>query len=229
MRCPYCGGLNAERAPLCAFCGRDLTAADVSAQHSSRQQSNPSQRSPQPPYQTQRPVQSNPQLSQSSRPVARLSPSSRLTTNRQEESRIVPSSPAAPEPPVSFPPRTIEQLKGLEVGALPYTVVSDSVENKRKKIIGITYQRCTAWQQVATLFKAFKEQQGQKTERFESIVIRGVPGQDNTIDTFMSDQFTNGQLRFDRNVRLGSQILNRYQIETENGFSYDAIRIVLLE
>src|SRR6266702_2660258 len=41
--------------------------------------------------------------------------------------------------------------------------------------------------------------------------------------------FTNGQLTFDRNVRLGSQTLNRFQIETGNGFESDSVRIVLSE
>ncbi|MBA2284806.1 MAG: hypothetical protein H0W02_04940, partial [Ktedonobacteraceae bacterium] len=41
--------------------------------------------------------------------------------------------------------------------------------------------------------------------------------------------FTNGELTFDRDVRLGSQITNRYVIETGNGFESDSVRIVLTE
>jgi hypothetical protein len=89
----------------------------------------------------------------------------------------------------------------------------------RKKIVRIIYPKCAAWQQVATLLKAFKEQQ---EEQFESIIIQGMLDQDSSIYTF-----TNGQLRFDRNVRLGGSITNRYQIETGNGFENEAVRIVL--
>ncbi len=41
--------------------------------------------------------------------------------------------------------------------------------------------------------------------------------------------FTNGQLRYDRNVPLGGQRINRYQIETGTGFEMDSVRIVLSE
>ncbi len=41
--------------------------------------------------------------------------------------------------------------------------------------------------------------------------------------------FTNGQLVFDHGVRLGGLIVNRYQIETGNGFEIDSVRIVLTE
>lgn len=85
----------------------------------------------------------------------------------------------------------------------------------------ITYKKAVPWQQTATLLKAFKEQQ---EEKFDRIIIQGVPGQDS--NTY---SFTNGQLTFDRNVRLGSMITNRYQIETGNGYESDSVRIVLNE
>ncbi len=85
----------------------------------------------------------------------------------------------------------------------------------------ITYARAVPWQQAATLLKAFKEQQ---EERFNSIIIQGVTGQDTTIYSF-----TQGQLTFDRNVRLGSMTTNRYLIETGNGYESDSVRIVLNE
>lgn len=83
----------------------------------------------------------------------------------------------------------------------------------------IIYAKCTAWQQVATLLKALREQQD---AQFDTILIQGVLEPHTSI--YM---FTNGQLRFDRNVRLGDAITNRYQIETDNGFDSDAVRIVL--
>ncbi|GAC1357949.1 MAG: hypothetical protein NVSMB38_40760 [Ktedonobacteraceae bacterium] len=125
------------------------------------------------------------------------------------------------EPPVQFPPHTVTQLKVLQTEAVPYTLVDDAVVDGRKKIIRIVYQGCAPWQQVATLLKAFNEQ---RAEKFDTIIVQGVLEQDTTPYTF-----TNGQLQFDRNVRLGSQTINRYQIETGNGFASDSVRIVLSE
>ena len=113
------------------------------------------------------------------------------------------------------------QLQALEEGALPYTKVNETVADGRKKIVRIVYPRVVAWQQVATLLKAFKEQQ---EARFETIIIQGAFAQDPT-----AYAYTNGQLVFDRNVRLGSLTTNRYQIETGNGFESDSVRIVLTE
>lgn len=113
----------------------------------------------------------------------------------------------------------MEHLNALEQGALTYSIVSDTESVGRKKIVRILYQRCVPWQQVATLLKAFKEQHADK---FDTIIIQGNYAQESSIYGF-----TNGQLQFDRNVRLGSQIMNRYQIETSNGFEASSIRIVL--
>jgi hypothetical protein len=135
--------------------------------------------------------------------------------------RPTTSTPAAPEPPAPFPPRTLQQLLALEPGALAYTIVQDTVSDGRKKIVRIAYPRCTAWQQVATLLKALKEA---KANKFDSVIIQGISEQNTDIY-----RFTQGQLCFDRNVRLGSQILNRYLIETGNGYEADAVRIVLSE
>jgi hypothetical protein len=109
----------------------------------------------------------------------------------------------------------------LEQSALPFNVVDSTVSDGRKKIVRITYKKGVPWQQVATLLKAFKEQQ---EEKFDTIIIQGVLGQDT--NTY---SFTNGQLTFDRNVRLGSMTTNRYQIETGNGYESDSVRIVLSE
>jgi hypothetical protein len=115
----------------------------------------------------------------------------------------------------------LSQLQTLEQGALAYTVAASTTNGNRKKIVRIAYPRCVAWQQVATLYKAWKEQQD---ARFESIVIEGYHSQD--ANDF---SFTNGQLTFDRDVRLGSQIMNRYLIETGNGYASDSMRIILSE
>ena len=59
---------------------------------------------------------------------------------------------------------------------------------------------------------------------FETITIQGYLPNDPGLYAF-----TNGQLIFDRNVLLGSQTMNRYQIETGNGLEIDSVRIVLSE
>lgn len=99
--------------------------------------------------------------------------------------------------------------------------MSDTVGNGRKRIVRIAYRPCTGWMQVATLLKAFKEYQADK---FETIIIQGVREQNPNVY-----EYTNGQLVFDRNTRLGSQVLSRYQIETGNGMASDSVRIVLSE
>lgn len=207
MRCPYCQALNQERAIYCARCGRDM------------RQPRPSQPPPsyQPPY--QQPGQAPPPTV---RPASTAPPpSSYAPRTRQVEAPFAPPPAPPPEPPAPFPPRTVEQLQALEQGALPYNVVSDTVSDGHKKIVRIAYARCIAWQQAATLLKACKERQ---EEAFDTIIIQGVLEQDPN-----AYSFTNGQLRFDRNVRLGSLITDRYQVETGNGYESDSIRIVLTE
>lgn len=99
--------------------------------------------------------------------------------------------------------------------------MDSTIDNGRKKIVRVAYARCVPWQQVATLFKALKEQQEAK---FESIIIQGVIPQDNSVYPY-----TNGQLQLDRNVLLGGSVMDRYQIETGTGLESDAQRIVLYE
>ena len=140
---------------------------------------------------------------------------------RQQEAPVLPPEPPPPEPPSQFPPHTVEQLRALEEGALAYTVVHSAVGDGRKKIVRIVYPKCVAWQQIATLYKAFKEQ---LEDGFDTIIIQGVFEQDTEVY-----DFTNGQLIFDRGVHLGGLILNRYQIETGNGLETDSVRIVLTE
>lgn len=205
MRCPYCGSYNIDRASFCTKCGRDLSPQAVSDVQ--RQSPSPSGKStPSRPFAP--PVQ--PQYA----PGAR--------TNLANPPVVPPPvTSLAPEPPAPFPPHTVVQLQQLETGALSYTVVDDTIDHGRKKVVSIVYRPCTDWQQVATLLKAFKEQQA---EKFETVIVQGFIEKD-----IGEDRFTLGQLRFDRSVRLGAQTINRYQIETGNGFSSDAVRIVLSE
>ena len=250
MQCPYCGSLNSDRATYCIRCGRDLVKEPAQGQGNSpqAQTSGPRQTSYQPPRQTPPPAQ-NPyqQAYPTARPVppppgqqrpqpqpqgqpGRPQPQTQRTAQSQAAAPaarlapvqpVAPPVPAAPEPPALFPSRTMEQLRALEPGALAYTVVDSSISNGKKKIVRIAYQRCTGWQQAATLLKAWKEQQ---ENRFDTIIIQGVFSQSPDVYAF-----TNGQLSFDRNVLLGSQKLTRYIVETGNGFESDSVRIVLTE
>jgi len=112
-------------------------------------------------------------------------------------------------------------LQDLEVGALAYTVLDESESYGRKKIVRIGYPSCAAWQQVATLYKALN---AYRSAQFDTVIIQGISPE--RADKY---NYTNGIMQFDQNVRLGSQTLKRYQIETGDGFSGDAIRIVLTE
>lgn len=115
----------------------------------------------------------------------------------------------------------MEQLRALTAGALPFVPVSDAKNYGKKRIVRIAYPPCASWQQVATLLTALKQFDEPK---FETIIIQGV--HENEGDAYL---YTNGQLIFDRNARLGNQILKRYQIETENGYASSSIRLVLSE
>jgi len=188
----------------------------------------PQQRQGAPPPSRGRPttLPQSPQQQEQQTPVtqrrrAPTMPSQPTQTTRQHEAPVVPPEPPPPEPPSQFPPHTVEQLRALEEGALAYTVVQSAVGDGRKKIVRIVYPKSVGWQQVATLHKAFKEQ---LEDSFDTIIIQGVLEQDTQVYAF-----TNGQLVYDRGVRLGGLILNRYQIETGNGFETDSVRIVLTE
>lgn len=237
MRCPYCGR-NSERASYCTNCGRDLRTppsqqpAAVQPPYQQASQKYPpsaqyqrqSDRLPPLGYPPSTPRQQPP--SQQPRQVPPAQPHSSPAVPPQprhvrQPEAPVPAPPPAPEPPAPFPPRTVEHLQALEQGALAFTILDTTTDGKRKKTVRISYPKSVAWQQVATLLKTFKEQQ---ETQFETIIIQGYLPQDPGGFTF-----TNGQLIFDRNVRLGGQILNRYQIDTGNGLSIDSVRIVLSE
>ncbi len=200
MRCPYCGGINSDRAAFCVHCGRDLR--------------------PQTP---QQPRQAFPSQSPHQQPQQAPATQRRRTPEASPQVAPAITQPEAPppEPPALFPPRTVAQLQALEQGALAYNVVDSTTDVGRKKIVRIVYPKGVPWQQVATLLKAFKEQQ---EDRFDIIIIQGVL-QGGT----QASSFTNGQLVFDRNVLLGGNKMNRYQIDTGNGFEIDSVRIVVTE
>ncbi len=223
MRCPYCGATNPDRAAYCEHCLRDLKQQPPPNQYPPNQQRQgaPSPLQGRPTNIPRTPQQQPLQAPSTQRRRAPVTPPQTTQTTVQPELPVVPPEPPPPEPPAQFPPRTVEQLQAFEQVALAYTVVNSTVSNGRKKIVRIVYPKGVSWQQVATLLKAFKEQQ---EDRFDTIIIQGVLEQDT-----QAYAFTNGQLVFDRNVRLGSLITNRYQIETGNGFERDSIRIVLTE
>ncbi len=215
MRCPYCGGFNADRAVYCTSCGRDLKTPPRPAAG----QQPPYQQPHQAPGQQGRPA---PMPGQQGRPGAAPTPQAPQApqqSRRQAPAPLPPPPPPAPEPPAPFPPNTIAELQALEQGALPYTVVESNIGDGHKKTVRIVYAKGVAWQQVATLLKACKEQQ---EAQLETVLIQGVLEGGTSVYNF-----TNGQLRFDRNVRLGGLTTNRYQIETGNGFEIDSVRIVL--
>ncbi len=220
MRCPYCGGINSDRSAYCVHCGRDLKSQPPYQPSPGYQQPSPQQR--QGPQPQGRPVAmpQAPQQQPQQAPVAQRRRTPGMPPqSTYPEAPFVPPEPPPPEPPAPFPPRNLAQLQALEQGAFAYTVVDNALGDGRKKIVRIVYPKCVSWQQVATLLKAFKEQQ---EDRFGTIIIQGVLEQDR-----LAYAFTNGQLVFDRNVRLGDLTTNRYQIETGNGFESDSVRIVL--
>jgi hypothetical protein len=219
MRCPYCGGLNADQANFCARCGRDLKAFPPPNQQRQGFPPPPQGRPTTLPQPSQQQQSQQAQVTQRRRPPNM--PSQPVQVIKQQEIPVKPPEPPPPEPPSQFPPHTVEQLRALEEGALAYTIVNRAEGDGRKKIVRIVYPKCVAWQQVATLYKAFKEQ---LEDGFDTIIIQGVFVQDTE-----EYDFTNGQLIFDRGVRLGGLILNRYQIETGNGLETDSVRIVLTE
>ncbi len=229
MRCPYCGGLNAERASFCAQCGRDLIPVQAQQQtpHEQRQQS-PFLPAPRPKPTPQSAPRSAPPYPQARPQSPAMTPRQAPPPVQQPPRAPMPAPVPVPpplqniEPPVTFPPRTMQQLRELQTEAVPYTIADDVVASGRKKIVRIIYRRCASWQQVATLLKAFDEQK--QLASFDTIIVQGVLEQDKT-----PYAFTNGQLQFDRGVRLGSQTLNRYQIETGTGFDSDLVRILLEE
>ncbi len=220
MRCPYCGKFNVDQAVYCTSCGRDMRTPvrPAAGQQTPYQQPRPA------PGQQGRPApmpgqQGRPVATPQGRPGAAPTPQAPQHSRRQAPAPLSPPPSPPPEPPAPFPPRTIAELQALEQGVLSYRVVDSSIGDGHKKIVRIAYAKGAAWQQVATLLKACKEQQ---EAQLESVVIQGFLEGESSVYNF-----TNGQLVFDRNVRLGDKTTSRYQIDTGNGFETDSIRIVL--
>ena len=239
MRCPYCGSFNQDNVGTCVRCGRAISPQAVPPVSRQPQPLQPPPQRPQPPQaqpqrpgyppppQPQRPAYPPPQPPQPVTPMQAPSMPQPASSRRMPQrapvmpTPVVPPPPSEPEPPGPFPPRTTAQMWALESGAQDYTLVSDTVGNGRKRIVRIAYKPSGAWIQVATLLKALKEYQ---TDKFETIIVQGVQPQN--VDVYA---YTNGQIVLDRNVRLGSQVLTRYQIETGTGLQSDSLRIVLSE
>lgn len=243
MRCPYCGGLNVDQARFCTGCGRDMVPQKPGQAATGQRYQQPQGQRPAhtslpsytqpsnyaqprtPVQQPQRPA-SAPAPARTAVPVPAKQQVAAQAPARQRETPMQappapPSQSRVPDAPAPFPPRTIEQLKALTSGALSFTVADESVVNGRKKVISIIYPRCAPWQQVATLLKALEQYRSDKSE---TVVIQGVRSAD-----ALEYGYTNGQVRFDRNVPLGSQKINRYQIETGGSLDAESVRIVLTE
>lgn len=224
MRCPYCGGLNRDQSTFCVNCGRDMTRQmpNPNAQQPQWPPAAPQARPTHAPNQQGRPQQSHLSAPPQPRPTPQPQPSNRRQPVAPVPAPVEVVAPPAPEAPAPFPPRTMAHLNALlSAGAQAYTVVESSIGVGRKKLVRIAYQRCTGWQQAATLLKALNEQQ---EEQCNTIIIQGVLPQQQDVYAF-----TNGQLEFDRAVRLGGQTSNRYVIETDNGYESDSVRFVLNE
>ena len=217
MRCPYCGGSNQDHNKSCVHCGRNFTQQALSASPRPQQAVPQPPRPPAPPPPTHRPPAPPPPPTQQNAPATQT----RQRPPATPSGPTPPATPPIPKPDVQFPPRTMAQLQMLKPGTLPYTLVSDTTSYGKKRIVRIAYRQCPGWQQVATLMEALNEYQSSK---FDTIIIQGVL--DKAPNSYM---FTLGQLVFDRNTRLGERILDRYQIETGNGFASDSVRIVLSE
>jgi hypothetical protein len=229
MHCPYCGGLNADEAAFCSRCGRDLKVKAPARSSIPQQAGLP----PAPPVRPQNSVQpGRPQVQPVQFPGAPAAYPQRSGVSGVPLHVPLPLADAfgsattkiitGPDAPAPFPPHTIAHLRALEVGALEFTEVSEeTIVTGGKKIIRILYPRCIHWQQVATLLKASRKYQ---SEKYSSLIIQGFYNQDMNVYAF-----NNGQLIYDRGVRLGSQILNRYRIDTGTGFEGEAARIVMAD
>ena len=257
MRCPYCGGLNPEKTNFCVRCGRGLVNSTPPASGRAAVTPRPPVTRPAPssyPTHTPRPAQPIPSVpaspTQGNQPV--FQPPSKtefITTDNGNRSDVpatvataqagiarqrtrkagklyqaqpeIVAQPVYPEAPVPFPPKTMEQLRGLHSGAQAYTEQSDVPTYGKKRIVRIIYPRCAHWQQVATLMAALQQYEH---PQFDTIIIQGLHDEHESLYAF-----SNGQLVFDRKVRLGGDWIRRYQIETSNGYASDSVRVVQSE
>ncbi|HXR66774.1 MAG TPA: hypothetical protein VN729_12655 [Ktedonobacteraceae bacterium] len=233
MRCPYCGGLNQERAAFCVSCGRDLRRPLPNAQpprsqapqqpvYPANPTNQPANRGASQPTQQPRPAAPAPtRTAQPAAPASRRSPAPAARASVPPPFQA-PAPLSAPEAPGPFPPRTMAQFNALLVpGVQPYTVVESSLVGGKKKLVRIAFSPSAGWQQAVTLLQALRDL---PDEKLDTIIVQGVWTQQPDVYAF-----TNGQLQFDRNVRLGGQLNNRYIVETGNGFASDSVRFVLNE
>jgi hypothetical protein len=225
MRCPYCGSLNTDTVHFCNRCGRDVmpptaqrsptTTVPRPQQSLNRPQTNipprPQQPVTQPVQPATRSAPSQAQPSSTSARTARSVPPTNATTTTTNRAPIT-------EAPIPFPPRTLDELKKLEAYALHYMHVDEILLDGKKKVVCIAFLPCTPWQQVATLLKALTDCD---TSLYNTIIIQGVRSKSTDIYNY-----TDGQLIFDRNVRLGTQLQKRYTIETGNGYSQGSLRLI---
>ncbi len=116
------------------------------------------------------------------------------------------------------------QLEALQKLALDYSLVSDDESTGGKRIVRVSYKQCPPWQQIATLYTVLQKYKEDRAQEFNTVIVQGLTHPEANLYSF-----DNGQLIYDRNVRLGSQILRRFQIETDNGFTATAVRVVLTE
>jgi hypothetical protein len=233
MRCPYCGGINTDQANYCTRCGRGLSSASQTPSAPQTTRTQPSPQTSQTSQRLQPAPASGPPGAAAPGPsggrrrqggpgsFALSQPASAAAMQRGPLATSPPSPPPPPPPPAPFPPRTLAQLQALQPGALDYTLLGSSLLPGRKKLVEIQYPSCAPWQQVATLYRALGDHD---EERFDTIVVRGFCEQ-----TEARSSFDNGELIFDRQARLGGQVIRRYLIATHHGFEVDSVRIVLTE
>lgn len=233
MRCPYCGERNPDTMHYCVRCGRDLRIGTQARQ--GQRPFQPTQGTPaptnmrpsQPPrYANASPPPPQPRPAPQQQPApARNSPRRRApSTNDAAPEAILPpvvSVREGPEPPIPFPPQTLDELKSLEKEGLDYAVVHDDLGYGRKKIVRIAFRPSVPWLQIATLLKALS---AYRSSQFDTIVVQGTFSQ--APDVY---DFTNGQLQYDHHTRLGSQLVDRYLIDSGTGLESDAVRIVFTE
>lgn len=231
MRCPYCGGVNQDASAFCRSCGRDLRHVPRMPQKSSTPPTRPV-----PSRQPARPEYAPQQLPGYQSPsspypikAAQTVPASATKQPVSTAARTVQQSDSASvtpalQPPEEFPPRTMAQLEALQKLALDSSLVSDDESTGGKRIVRVSYKQCPPWQQIATLYKVLQKYKEDRAQEFNTVIVQGLTHPDVNLYSF-----DNGQLIYDRNVRLGSQILHRFQIETDNGFTATAVRVVLTE
>jgi hypothetical protein len=259
MRCPYCGGLNLDKASFCTTCGRDIKPSVPTSQNQQQPNKQPTS-SPYPP--SPYPPPTRPPTPQPTRPA--YPPPTRPPTPQ-------PTRPAYPPPtrPTPAPPPMQATLPNIQAPPTPRpttpatppppapvaTPVAAPAPQAPTDFPPRTMQQLAALEQSALNYTLLDETESDgRKKQIRILFARCAPWQQmgtllkaykeqqakkEQFDTLIiygvqnkdTDvyRFTNGQLCVDRNVRLGEKVQNRYQIETSNGFDVDAVRVVLYE